>query len=776
VIATRLVRSAAAVALLVLVLGVTGPAHAQGAPDATSVLVTNVGFGMRATGDTPLSLGAVVRTFESGHANLQMTAIPVTPPVKPATLFKTIAGAQAGMDEIAEPSFGLASWYVAKGTSLGEGTSAWLFAASPSWVFSCLLTTDGAARLDLVAVVTSVMRAQLERGGGLIAAEAPRAEPSGDATRLIALLPDRAAGLAVVGTLQADGEPVNGVKITSDVQRFLTERSTGVLRLFRRGDATAAVTLTEYPFDLFASAGLGANKNLPETRLVSIPGADRVVDIVAFEGFGSRAGQLGAAFRRGRLLVLVLAADSRTVSRRQVEAVVASLAIDAAGRLPDGASSAYVFPGTPSTVAGLSLSSALVTSVWLGLRGATRLRAGPLNLLPPGEVAGPDVVDLEHDALRLRKRAWRVLIGQLLFMNIGIGALAGDFAWTGVAVAVLALIGGMWFTARWRRYEDAVLGSAARGPWVRPRLVGVLFGGVAVSVLGFGVGFSVKGLRYLVLAPTLAQLKWSNFFGISPRAVGVLFALGGIALAAIGAGLFRLARAHAHSGTKAVLQADVRQPILYLRSFEDDTVKLRSIVSARIPFLELFSVRGADPFEETLAWELSTYGPVIAIARPGGSIASLGAAREFLPDATWKQEVADRIASASAIILTIGQTEGLGWEVRRVVESGHLPKAVFIFPPVGVDALTRRWEFTADALEQAGVHVPALSVDVDRVLTVTVSSGRCIATVSRRRDESSYRTAIDRALERLADDAKNAPGPTTEAASQRRSTFGTIPH
>jgi hypothetical protein len=775
VIVTRLVRSAAAVALLALVLGVAVPAEAQGAADATAVLVRDVGFGLRASGDSSLALGAVVRTFESEHANLQMTAIPVTPPVKPATLLKTIAGVQAGMVEIAEPSFGLASWYVAKGTKLGEGTSAWLFAASPSWVFSCLLTTDGAAGLDLVAVVKSVMRAQLERGGGRVSPDGANVAPSDSAARLIALLPDNAAGLAVVATLQADEEPVNGVEIASDVQRFLSERSTGVLRMFRRGDATAAVTITEYPFELFASAGLGANKKQPETRLVAIP-VGQVEGLVAFEGIGSRSGQFGAAFRRGRFLVLVLAADSRLVSRGQVEAVVASLVIDAARRLPDGASSAYTFPGTPSTVAGLSLSSALVTSVWLGLRGTTRLRAGPLNLLPPGDPCGPDVVGLDDDALRLRKRAWRVLIGQLLFMNVGIGALAGDFAWTGVAVAVLALIGGMWFTARWRRYEDAVLGSAARGPWVRPRLVGVLFGAVAVSVLGFGVGFSVKGLRYLVLAPTLAQLKWSNFFGISPRAVGVLFSLGGLALAAVGAGLFRLARAHAHSGTKAVLHADDRRPILYLRSFEDDAVKLRSIVSARVPFLELFSVRGSDPFEETLAWELSTYGPVIAIARPGGSIASLGAAREFLSDATWKDEVADRMAAASAIILTIGQTEGLGWEVRRVVEGGYLAKTTFIFPPVVLEALTRRWEFTADALAQAGVEVSALPTDIERIHTVSVSNGRCVATAARRRDESTYRTAVDRALEQRAENAKNAPGSATEAVRQRRSTFGTIPH
>ena len=102
------------------------------------------------------------------------------------------------------------------------------------------------------------------------------------------------------------------------------------------------------------------------------------------------------------------------------------------------------------------------------------------------------------------------------------------------------------------------------------------------------------------------------------------------------------------------MAADDRSPLLYLRSFSDDRVQLATIVSARRPFLELFSVRGADPFEESLAWELCTYGPVVAVARPGGPAASLGAAREYLPDATWQEQVGERMADAAAIVGAAG--------------------------------------------------------------------------------------------------------------------------
>jgi hypothetical protein len=235
---------------------------------------------------------------------------------------------------------------------------------------------------------------------------------------------------------------------------------------------------------------------------------------------------------------------------------------------------------------------------------------------------------------------------------------------------------------------------------------------------------------------------------VAPRSVGLIFLPAGFILAVVGASLSRTARALAQAGTRARLQKDRRAPMLYLRSFEDDSVVLASIVSARRPFIELFSVRGADPFEESLAWELATYGPVVAVARPGGSIASLGAAREFLPDSTWQSQVAERMADAAVITVAIGATDGLRWEVRQIIDAGHLPKTVFVFPPVDSTSLTARWANITAAADELGVELPVFDTGIDRVHTVQTAATP-VVTIAERRDEASYRTAVDRAVQHI---------------------------
>ncbi|HEX6786774.1 MAG TPA: hypothetical protein VF076_06230, partial [Acidimicrobiales bacterium] len=229
--------------------------------------------------------------------------------------------------------------------------------------------------------------------------------------------------------------------------------------------------------------------------------------------------------------------------------------------------------------------------------------------------------------------------------------------------------------------------------------------------------------------------------------VGVAFTIGGFLVAVLGGALFRVARALGRADTRRLLAKDRRPPVLYLRSFDDDTLPLATIASARRPFFELLSFRGRDPFEEAVAWELATYGPVVAVGRPGRSLASLGAAREHLSDDTWKAQVTERMHDARAIALAAGETPGLHWEVAQVVAAGHLAKTVFILPPLPADVLARRWTFTSAALESAGAVVDPLPADVGLVHTVQVgASGRVAVTTAHDRDEASYRTAVDRAM------------------------------
>ena len=174
--------------------------------------------------------------------------------------------------------------------------------------------------------------------------------------------------------------------------------------------------------------------------------------------------------------------------------------------------------------------------------------------------------------------------------------------------------------------------------------------------------------------------------------------------------------------------------MLYLRSFGDDKVPLATIASARRPFFELFSFRGRDPFEEAVAWEFATYGPVVAVGRPGQSLASLGAAREHLSDDTWQEQVAMRMHGTRASRRRHRETPGLRWEVSQVVAGGHLDKAVFVFPPLEGGALARRWEFTSTALAAAGAPVGPLPADPVLIHTAQVAAdGVVTATIARAR-------------------------------------------
>ena len=245
-------------------------------------------------------------------------------------------------------------------------------------------------------------------------------------------------------------------------------------------------------------------------------------------------------------------------------------------------------------------------------------------------------------------------------------------------------------------------------------------------------------------------------------------------MAVLGGALFRVARALGRADTRRLLAVDHRPPVLYLRSFDDDTLPLATIASARRPFFELLSFRGRDPFEESVAWELATYGPVVAVGRPGRSLASLGAAREHLSDDTWKAQVAGRMHDARAIALAAGETPGLHWEVAQVVAAGHLAKTVFILPPLPADALARRWAFTSAALASAGAVVDQLPADVGLVHTVQVGAdGRVAVTTAHQRDEASYRTAVDRAMVRVRSAARRASA--ASVAARRASAASVAP-
>ena len=99
---------------------------------------------------------------------------------------------------------------------------------------------------------------------------------------------------------------------------------------------------------------------------------------------------------------------------------------------------------------------------------------------------------------------------------------------------------------------------------------------------------------------------------------------------------------------QALLAEDNRPPVVYLRSFQDDSVTAEGTLST--PELGAFGgalvggmledldlAGGTVTEEEQLAEALKDVGPFVAIGKPGEKLPQLGASRMYLQDSEWRQ-------------------------------------------------------------------------------------------------------------------------------------------
>ena len=126
--------------------------------------------------------------------------------------------------------------------------------------------------------------------------------------------------------------------------------------------------------------------------------------------------------------------------------------------------------------------------------------------------------------------------------------------------------------------------------------------------------------------------------------------------------------------------SDTRRPVVLLRSFSDDGTWASSY--------EMPVARADDPdagvtivgLEETLRDNLTEYGPLVAIAEPR-ELPQPGAARQYFSDDTWQAEALKWLSDARFLVIIVGTTEGLRWELQQIRTGNHLFKSIFVFPP-----------------------------------------------------------------------------------------------
>lgn len=120
-----------------------------------------------------------------------------------------------------------------------------------------------------------------------------------------------------------------------------------------------------------------------------------------------------------------------------------------------------------------------------------------------------------------------------------------------------------------------------------------------------------------------------------------------------------------------VLARDARPPVLYLRSFRDD--------DATHQVFERWLLRiNYRSEEEELAATFSDVGPLVAVGRPKEHLPHLGAARFYFRDDEWKERVAELMAKASVVVLRVGGSRGLIWELERALSTLPPQKLVLL--------------------------------------------------------------------------------------------------
>jgi hypothetical protein len=98
--------------------------------------------------------------------------------------------------------------------------------------------------------------------------------------------------------------------------------------------------------------------------------------------------------------------------------------------------------------------------------------------------------------------------------------------------------------------------------------------------------------------------------------------------------------------------------------------------------------------EEALARALGGIGPFVAIGQPDEWLPKLGAYRMYRGHSEWQDTVRDLLKRASLVIVRVGYTPGLLWELRNTAELVDSDRIVFWNPAAIVQTRKRFRNFS----------------------------------------------------------------------------------
>jgi hypothetical protein len=128
-----------------------------------------------------------------------------------------------------------------------------------------------------------------------------------------------------------------------------------------------------------------------------------------------------------------------------------------------------------------------------------------------------------------------------------------------------------------------------------------------------------------------------------------------------------------------VLAEDDRPPILFLRSFEDDQISLKS--TALPAYAKIVDPGMKFRTFEDLLQVCVDIGPPVAIGHPDDTAPPVGVPRQYVRGGDWREVVLALIDKASLIVVGVAASSGVLWEIEQLRNRNALGRTVFIMPP-----------------------------------------------------------------------------------------------
>jgi hypothetical protein len=248
--------------------------------------------------------------------------------------------------------------------------------------------------------------------------------------------------------------------------------------------------------------------------------------------------------------------------------------------------------------------------------------------------------------------------------------------------------------------------------------------------------FCLLSVNDTMLSTTCSVYSYMLFYGL-----GLVVSC--VAAASV---LRYLARRFARLSVENLSRVDKRAPVLFLRSFQDDQVKLLRPRRGLVRWLTTVG-EPSPTLDHVLLEELTPLGPVVAIGMPGLP-APFGAARTFVDNDEWQNTVATIAKAARMIVIVVDDTPGVQWELGHIDSSGYSSKTVYLLPPRLAPPLQ-----AARIIRRELIHSPNLtgseetSVPVDGLTAPCVgwrhkSDGKIALFTSARPTKDSYVCAL----------------------------------